>query len=124
LFVACGTSGSPAERLELRLTVTRQGISVIAFGAAMATDCRRHAGTVTFPRAADGTLDLAALTRCARQLKSARPEETQVLLQAERSIEYRELMEVLDAVRTDPTGELFPEVNLGVLPPQDGGVAP
>ncbi len=100
--------------LDLSVTMSKAGLTVAAFGGTMAPDCRRHAPGVTFPRAADGTLDLAPLTRCARALKSKRPQETQVTLVADRSIEYRELITVLDAVRADAAGELFPEMHLGV----------
>ena len=61
--------------------------------------------------------DLAALTDCARKLKNAKPDfkdETQVTISASNPIEYKTVIDVMDALRSDGTEELFPEVHFGV----------
>ena len=90
---------------------------MFGFGGTLDPECRRHAPGVTFPRAADGTLDLIAVTRCARRLKRLRPDETEVSVLAAPSIPYRELVSVLDAVRSDESGELFTELMIGPIAP-------
>jgi biopolymer transport protein ExbD len=61
--------------------------------------------------------DYQALTACAKQLKTARPEfkeETQVTITANPGVTYGTLIETMDALRKDGEEELFPDVHPGV----------
>jgi len=60
---------------------------------------------------------MGLVTACARQIKQAKPEraaETSVVLSASPGIEYREVIDVMDALRGAPPEELFPDVSSGV----------
>ena len=64
-----------------------------------------------------GEHDLPSLTACARRIKGARPEpatETQVTLTASPEVPYASVIAIMDALRSDEAGELFPEVHSGV----------
>ncbi|MEI2687863.1 MAG: hypothetical protein V9G14_17745 [Cypionkella sp.] len=61
--------------------------------------------------------DLRSLTACAKRLKNASPyfkEETQVTITANPGIEYKTVIDVMDALRGDADGEIFPDVHFGV----------
>ncbi len=61
--------------------------------------------------------DLKSLTACARRLKNANPafkDETQVTITANPGIEYKTVIDVMDALRADGEEELFPDVHFGV----------
>ncbi len=107
----------PPSKLDLHIRISAQGLGVSAFGVTLAADCQQHAPGVTFQRASDGSLDFAALARCARALKSRSPEETEVHITADRAVAYRELVAVLDSVRSDMAGELFPEAAIAADSP-------
>ena len=62
--------------------------------------------------------NFTALTECARKIKNARPEfkeETQVTISANPGIDYKIIIDTMDALRSDGTEELFPEVHFGVV---------
>jgi len=63
-------------------------------------------------------LDADAITACARKLKDSSPdfkEETQIRITASNGISYRKVIECIDAVRKDKSGnDLFPDVLFGV----------
>lgn len=112
-----------SKKLNLSVFITTKGISFKTSGGSIATGCDNVGGGITIPlreNTAAGTspYDLPAVTACARKLKSARPEfeeETQVTLTANPGIEYQHVIDVLDAVRVDEKGELFPEAFFGVV---------
>lgn len=64
----------------------------------------------------DGRLDLDALVAQLRSLKEDRPEEARITLRLEPQIVYDRLVRVMDVVRADAHGELFPEVAIGDAP--------
>jgi len=111
------------KKLNLSLLITDSGIAFKAGGNNIATGCENAGGGITIPSknpapAGESPYDLTAVTTCARKLKSARPEfeeETQVTLTASPGIEYQRVIEILDAVRIDEKGELFPEAFFGVV---------
>jgi biopolymer transport protein TolR len=111
-----------SKKLNLSILITNKGIGFKTSGGSIATGCDNVGGGMTIPaRDAVGDqspYDTAAITACARKLKSARPEfeeETQVTITASPGIEYQYVIEVLDAVRIDEKGELFPEAFFGVV---------
>jgi biopolymer transport protein TolR len=103
----------------LRLTalITHQGIVLTTASGAIAPGCSDLGAGVTLPNKG-GAYDLAGLSACARRIKGVRPEyalESQVSLSANPDVPYETLVSVMDALRSDDTGELFPEVQLGVV---------
>lgn len=103
--------------LNLSAFVTGQGVSLKTSSGNIATGCNDVGAGVTVPKKGDEH-DYASLTACAKRLKKARPEfedETQVTITANPGVEYKVIIDVMDALRRDPEGnELFPEVHFGV----------
>jgi len=112
-----------SKKLNLSVIISAKGISFKTSGGSIATGCDNVGGGITIPAKESpgpdqSPYDAAAITACARKLKSARPEfeeETQVTITASPGIEYQYVIEVLDAVRIDDKGELFPEAFFGVV---------
>lgn len=112
-----------SKKLNLSVLITSAGIGFKTSGGSISTGCDNVGSGVTIPAkgSAEGDAspyDLAAVTACARKLKSARSEfeeETQVTITANPGVEYRHVIDVLDALRVDEKGELFPEVFFGVV---------
>jgi biopolymer transport protein TolR len=112
-----------SKKLNLSVFITDKGIAFKTSGGSIATGCENVGGGLTIPAresppADESPYDLAAITTCARKLKSARPEfdeETQVTITANPGIEYQHIINVLDALRVDEKGELFPEAFFGVV---------
>jgi biopolymer transport protein ExbD len=77
-----------------------------------------------FPNQSDG-FDLAGVARFLRKVKDESPGETAITLMMDSRVEYNILVELMDAVREQPTpdghGErdLFPQVSLGDAPPEN-----
>jgi biopolymer transport protein TolR len=62
-------------------------------------------------------VDRATLKKCARNLKALSPDyedEVQVTIAANPGTEFRDLLDVIDALRNDDAGELFPDIHFGV----------
>jgi len=107
----------PQPVLRLTALVTRQGIALTTLAGAVAPGCDGFGPGVTVPKK-DGDYDLSGLTACARRIKGARPEygsEPQVTITANPDVPYETLVSVMDALRSDASGDLFPEVKLGVV---------
>lgn len=112
-----------SKKLNLSVFITAKGIAFKTSGGSIATGCDNVGGGITIPGkenvpADESPYDLAAVTLCARKLKSARPEfeeESQVTITANPGIEYQQVISVLDALRVDEKGELFPEAFFGVV---------
>lgn len=105
------------EALNLTALVTAHGVALKTAGGSIAPGCTGAGAGITVPTAAGGQ-DLVGLSACARRLKGARPayaHETQVLVTASPDVPYQVVVEVMDALRGDAQGELFPEVRLGVV---------
>lgn len=67
---------------------------------------------VELPRTTDG-LDLAGLQDALRQLKRIDPDRKKVLLAPDDAVPGKDVVHLMDALRGDADGELFPEVALG-----------
>ena len=100
--------------LNLSVTVTERGIIVAGSGGKLQPGC--HAtGTgniITVQRRPDHSFDWNALTQCLVVLHGEFPDEHQVILTADPNIEYGNVVAAMDAVRSDGTTELFPDVML------------
>lgn len=83
----------PPERLRLKVTVREDGF-VARYGSTSESE-----RTVDIPMGVDGNHDFAALEAKAAELKALFPEDIQVTLSAESSIEYMTLIQSMDALR-------------------------
>ena len=105
-----------SKALNLSAWITSQGVSLKTSSGNIATGCQDQGSGTTIPkRGADN--DYPAITECARRLKSARPEfqeETQVTITANPDVDYKTVIGVMDSLRGDEQGELFPEAHFGV----------
>ena len=102
------------EALRLTALVTGQGVSLKTAGGSIAEGCKGMGTGLTVPNVG-GRQDLAALTSCARWVKQERPAETQVSIAASPGVPYEDVVAVMDALRADAEGPLFPEVALGAV---------
>jgi biopolymer transport protein ExbD len=106
-----------SQPLQLAVLVTERGIALKTGGSNVATGCDALGEGLAIPRRG-ATQDLEALTACVRKLKQARPEyssEEQVTLTASPGIDYSSVVEVMDALRSDERGPLFPRVAFGLV---------
>jgi biopolymer transport protein ExbD len=84
----------------------------------------RNAGVFSHIPAENGRYDLAALTEKLKGVKSEFPDQLAVTLLLEADVDYEDLVQVMDAVRTyrinEPgnfsRAELFPEISIGDAP--------
>jgi len=105
-----------SKALNLTALITSDGISLKTSSGNIATGCTSIGAGVTVPKA-NNRQNYAELTRCARELKRHNErfaEETQVTLTANPDIEYQIVIDVIDALRKDGEGVLFPDVHFGV----------
>ncbi len=103
--------------LNLSAWVTSEGIALKSSGGNIATGCGHVGPGITVPKNGDGTYDFVELTRCARELKTQNErfaDETQVTITANPDVQYQTIVEVIDAVRKDAKGPLFPDIRFGV----------
>jgi biopolymer transport protein TolR len=105
-----------SKALNLAAFITTQGVSLKTSTGNIATGCQDVGSGIAVPKVGDN-YDFKSLTACAKRLKSASAafkEETQVTITANPGIEYKTVIDVMDALRGDSDGELFPEVHFGV----------
>jgi biopolymer transport protein ExbD len=100
--------------LHLTVLVTSSGTALKTAAGPVAPGCTDMGPGIAVP-IASGQQDLAALARCARWVKQARPAETQVSVTASPDIPYETVISVLDALRADADGPLFPDVAFGTV---------
>jgi biopolymer transport protein TolR len=108
--------GPASAGLHLTALVTGEGVAIKTAGGALAPGCEQLGGGLTVPNRG-GEVDVAALAACARHIKSQpeAAEETQVTLTASPNVPYEVVVRVMDALRSDAGGELFPNVTLGAV---------
>jgi biopolymer transport protein ExbD len=105
-----------SKALNLAAFITTQGISLKTSSGNIATGCQDVGSGITVPKVGEVN-DYKSLNACAKRLKNANAsfkEETQVTITANPGIEYKTVIDVMDALRSDGTEELFPEVHFGV----------
>ncbi len=105
-----------SKALSLSAFITGQGVALKTSTGNVATGCQDVGSGVTVPKSVDGNYDLKALTACAKRLKNASPafkDEVQVTIIASPNIEYKDVIDTMDALRSDGEEELFPEVHFG-----------
>ena len=105
-----------SKALNLTVLITGDGISMKTSAGNIATGCESIGAGVTVPTVNNAN-NYPELTRCARELKRQNErfaEETQVTLTANPDVEYQVVVNVIDALRRDKDGPLFPDVHFGV----------
>jgi biopolymer transport protein ExbD len=135
------TRNTPESKaLNLTLFIVKEGISLKTAGGNVAPGCqagephagpglavpylnchadKQHPEVDTCVGRADGApiVDRAMLKACARNLKSLSPDyedEEAVTIAANPGVEFRDIMDAIDALRNDDKGNLFPDVHFGV----------
>ncbi|MGZ3420577.1 MAG: ExbD/TolR family protein [Polyangiales bacterium] len=116
------------ESLNLTVIIASDGYFVKGRAASIAPGCQGvGGGAPTIPRIPaqpDESMekglkfDPDALKKCARKLKDEVPgadQEQQVMVTANPNVPFQEIVRVMDAVRKDEKGELFPNVVFTVL---------
>lgn len=110
------------ESVSLTVIVTTDGFTLKGKSGTVATGCQGVGAGPTIPRipateseSFDGKkYDYPGLRRCMRSLKSQFGDERQIILTANPNVPFQEVVHVLDAVRRDDEGELFPEALFAV----------
>jgi len=120
-----GSGDAPQATLNLSVTVTEQGIIVAGSGGKLQPGCHAtgtgnvitvagHPPPTPAPGADTRTYTgyWGSLTQCLVVVHGQFPDEHQVILTADPNIEYGNIIAAMDAVRSDGTTELFPDVML------------
>lgn len=109
-------SPAPPGDALLVVRVTSLGIVFSAPSGDIGPGCTPNGVGVTFPldlRNPATKIDASALAACARKIKERElPGQTQFTLEAESTVQFRTVVDVLDALREDSSGTLFPDVHL------------
>jgi len=112
-----GARAPTTPTLGLTILVVPDGFSLKARGGNVAPGCNDTGPGIAIPKR-EGDYDYAALKTCAEKLKGAAPEfkdEMGVTVSANPPIPYQIVINTMDAVRRNATGdEMFPEVTFGV----------
>lgn len=115
-FAGPRVSEHDVHALHLTALVSAEGVALTTADGHIAPGCSGFGAGVTVPKRG-GDDDLVELSACARRIKGAHPDsalETQVSLTASPDVPYQTVIAIMDALRSDAAGELFPEVHLGV----------
>lgn len=115
---AAGQSDKP--KLLLTVLISEKGFFVAGAGAVLGGGEGAAPGAAdkaepTVPRLPNGDYDFAALSAKMREIKSAFPEETKIILGADPLIRYELLVNTMDACREYRGKELFSDVSLTVM---------
>lgn len=91
------------------------GVSITVGGKVVGSGCTGESG-VTLPVKSDGQQDFLGVRACARKLKSdpSLAIESSVTVSAFSGARYADVVELIDALRSDTQGEIFPEFHLGI----------
>ena len=107
----CRGAACPDPGLRLGVTLTEAGIVVAGSGGRLAPGCAdlSTGPEPTVPRRGR-RFDFEALSRCAAKVKERFPMEREVVLGADPTIPYEDLVGAMDALRHQGDTALFPEV--------------
>lgn len=108
------SSQEQGSSLNLSVSIAQNGIIVAGSGGKLAPGCTQMqpGRVITVPRGRDGSYNWEDLTRCVARVHSQFPDENQVILSADDQIEYEHLIHAMDALRSEGTQPLFPNVML------------
>ena len=106
-----------SEALNLTVLIVNDGFSLKASGGNIAPGCQGAGPGIAIPMQS-GKYDYEELTRCATRLKNASPDyqdENQFSIAANPGTDYQIIIDVIDAMRLTPQGDvLFENVNFKV----------
>lgn len=117
-YGAAAGGGSDSDKPSLLLTVgiAKTGYFVAATGAVLPGVAEGQAnpqGAPTIARLANGDYDTKSLTEKMKEVKTAFPQESKVIIAAETDVPYEALVATMDALReTEDRKLLFPDVTL------------
>ena len=116
LSAGAGRAGDKKEPgLNLNVTLTESGIIVTGSGGKLAPGCQDVAsGRVITVAKKDGKYDWPGLTECVAKIKNVAQfaDEHEVIIGADPMIQYEHVVAAMDALRSDGTNQLFPDVLL------------
>lgn len=104
----------PKPPLNLSMSITRKGVSLLTRGAALGPGCKPRetkAALPTFQKVSTGH-DWRSVRKCLKKLKADFPHEDQVIVMAEPEIKYKVIIKAMDMSRKDGKKKLFPRVLL------------
>jgi len=120
-----GRGTDTGSSLNLSVTISEEGIIVAGSGGKLAPGCSnmQSGRVITVPLLPNPAIDAnndtlpdvydwPALTRCMTVVHTNFSEERQAILTADPNVEYRHLVRAMDAIRSDGTVELFPDIML------------
>ncbi len=101
-----------------------KGVTIKVGGKAVGSGCTGESG-VTAPAQRDGAQDFEAVRACARRLKSEPrlADETSVTVSASSGSRYADVIGLIDSLRSDSKGEIFPEFQFGMPPAWASGAS-
>jgi biopolymer transport protein ExbD len=99
----------------IRVALRHDGIVFATPKGVVGEGCTGSRG-ITVPRAAVDAPDFGAVSRCARTLNSARPDDSLAEVTADPDVRFGELMKLISAIRSDEAGELFSALHFGPPP--------
>lgn len=102
-----------AAPLNLTVLLSRSGATFKTSGGSIAPGCGGLGSGVTVPKVGE-RYDAEAMKACARKLKGERADD-HVTLTADPDVPYASVVAVMDALRRDGEGALFPEVSFAVV---------
>jgi len=99
--------------LNLNVTITDAGLIIAGARGKLAPGCETtvQGRVVTVPKS-NGKYDWKGLSDCLTKIKTAFPDETQAILQADPTIEYEYVILTMDTLRARGKQELFPDLLL------------
>jgi biopolymer transport protein TolR len=115
------------ESLNLTVLVGSEGYYVKGRGGSLAPGCKDFGSGVTVPLMSASQdesttgkkFDAGTLQKCARALKDEiermEHDETQVMISANPNVPFQEVVRVMDALRSDEKGPLFPKIVFTVV---------
>ncbi len=121
-YGAAAGGGNPDEKPPLLLTVaiSKTGFFIAATGAVLPgisseAPADPNSAAPTVPKNAKGEYDYPALTARMKEVKTAFPAESKVIIAADPEVQYEALILTMDAVRETESDHklLFPDVTLG-----------
>jgi biopolymer transport protein ExbD len=109
----------PSAALNLAVLIVKDGASIKISAGNMRPGCASIGPGITTPRSPGGALDSVEIRRCAEAVKSADPafaSESSVTIAANPAIPFREVMDVVYALRESSAGApLFTDVRFAVV---------
>jgi biopolymer transport protein ExbD len=108
-----GSNREESDSLNLNLTITENGVIVTGSGGKLAPGCEDTASgrVVTVPKNGD-KYDWEGLKQCAVNIHKEFPDESKVTVSAEPLVQYKHVINAMDAVRSKGDEELFTDVLL------------